>query len=132
MNANAPGKVYDRRIPASDDCITRPLIDRRARETPDEAFSLFPDGSSWTYRQLRDAVVQTALGLQKLGVKQGDRVLCWMPNSADAVRVLFAANYLGAVSVPVNIAYRGRLLEHVIRNSEAKLMVLHAELQSRL
>ena len=48
MNANVPGKVYDRRIPAPDDCITRPLIDRRARETPDKIFSLFPDGSSWT------------------------------------------------------------------------------------
>ena len=66
MNANAPAMMYDRRIPAPEDCITRLLIDRRARETPDKIFSLFPDGSSWTYRQLRDAVVQTALGHARL------------------------------------------------------------------
>jgi crotonobetaine/carnitine-CoA ligase len=132
MTANVSATIYDRRIPAPEDCITRLLIDRRARETPDKVFSLFPDASSWTYRQLRDAVVRTALGLQRLGVKQGDRVLCWMPNGSDAVRTLFAANYLGAVAIPVNIAYRGRLLEHVLRNSEARLIVLHADLQPRL
>src|SRR2546423_13469899 len=132
MNANAPATIYDRRIPAPEDCITRLLIDRRARETPDKVFSLFPDGSSWTYRQLRDAVVQTALGLQQLGVRQGDNVLIWMPNGSDAVRAIFAANYLGAVAIPVNIAYRGRLLEHVVRNSLAKIIVVHADLEQRL
>ena len=50
MDATTPAKVFDPRIPAPDDCITRLLIDRRARETPDKVFSLFPDGSSWTYR----------------------------------------------------------------------------------
>ena len=49
-------------------------------------------------------MVQTALGLQQLGVKQGDYVVVWMPNGSDAVRAIFAANYLGAVAVPVNIA----------------------------
>jgi crotonobetaine/carnitine-CoA ligase len=132
MNANAPAAVYDSRIPAPEDCITRLLIDRRAREMPDKIFSLFPGGDGWTYRQLRDAVVQTALGLQQLGVKQGDNVLIWMPNGSDAVRAIFAANYLGAVAIPVNTAYRGRLLEHVLRNSQAKLIVLHADLQPRL
>src|SRR5438477_2849734 len=125
-------QIHDHRIPAPEDCITRLLVDRRARETPDKVFSLFPDGSSWTYRQLRDAVVQTALGLQQLGVRQGDNVLVWMPNGSDAVRAIFAANYLGAVAIPVNTAYRGRLLEHVLRNSQATLIVLHADLQPRL
>ena len=60
MNATTPAKVFDPRIPAPEDCITRLLIDRRGRETPDKVFSLFPDGSSWTYRQLRDAVVRVA------------------------------------------------------------------------
>src|SRR3974390_3407070 len=92
MDATAQAKVYDPRVPAAEDCIARLLIDRRARETPDKVFSLFPDGSSWTYRQLRDAVVQTALGLQQLGVKQGDNVLIWMPNGSDAVRAIYAAN----------------------------------------
>jgi crotonobetaine/carnitine-CoA ligase len=132
MDATTPAKVFDPRIPAPEDCVARLLIDRRARETPDKVFSLFPDGSSWTYRHLRDAVVQTALGLQQLGVKQGDNVLIWMPNGSDAVRAIYAANYLGAVAIPVNIAYRGRLLEHVIRNSQAKIIVVHADLQPRL
>jgi crotonobetaine/carnitine-CoA ligase len=59
-------------------------------------------------------------------------VLCWLPNGADAVRTLFAANYLGAVAIPVNTAYRGRLLEHVLKTSQARIIVLHADLLSRL
>ena len=34
---------------------------------------------------------------------------CWsgLPNSADSLRVWFGLNYLGAVYVPINLAYRG-------------------------
>ena len=41
---------------------------------------------------------------------------------------MLALNHLGAVYVPVNLAYRGRLLEHVVRISEARLVVAHADL----
>ncbi len=60
------------------------------------------------------------------------KVLSWLPNGQDALRVWFGLNCLGAVVVPINIAYRGRLLEHVIHNAQAKLIVTHAELADRL
>ena len=50
----------------------------------------------------------------RLGVKQGDRVLVWLPNSADCLRVWFGLNYLGAVFVPINLAYKGGLLQHAL------------------
>ena len=48
------------------------------------------------------------------------------------MRVWFGLNYIGAVYVPINLAYRGRLLEHVIANSDARLMVAHGDLVGRL
>lgn len=39
---------------------------------------------------------------------------------------------LGAVYVTVNTSYRGGLLEHVVALSDAKLMVVHAQLMPRL
>jgi crotonobetaine/carnitine-CoA ligase len=33
----------------------------------------------------------------------------------------FGLSYLGAVYVPVNLAYRGRILEHVDENADARL-----------
>src|SRR5690606_38921852 len=82
----------------------------------------------WTYRDLRDKVVQTAIGLQQLGVAQGDKVLSWLPNSPESLLVFFAANYMCAVFVPINTAYKGTLLQHVVRNSDAKLAVVHSQL----
>src|SRR5262245_48526781 len=46
--------------------------------------------------------------------------------------VWFGLNYLGAVFVPINTAYRGSLLEHAIGLSEARLMIAHADLCPRL
>jgi len=70
--------------------------------------------------------------LRALGVKQGERVLAWLPNNADCLRVWFGLNYLGAVFVPINTAYRGSLLEHAIGLSEARLMIAQADLCPRL
>jgi crotonobetaine/carnitine-CoA ligase len=93
---------------------------------------LFEDGSEWSYAECRSIVRATAAALQSLGVCQGDRVLAWLPNSTDIVRVWFAANYLGAVFVPLNTAYRGGVLEHAVNLTQAKLMVAHPDLVERL
>jgi crotonobetaine/carnitine-CoA ligase len=122
----------DPRMAKPEDCVLRPLLDRRAAETPDKVYAIFQDDSSWTYAQLKEEVVRTAIGLQQLGVKQGDHVVSWLPNGPAAMRVWYALNYIGAVYVPINLAYRGGLLAHVVENSDAELIVAHADLAPRL
>ncbi len=122
----------DPRMATAEACVTKRLIDRWAEEAPEKVYAVFADGSEWTYRDLKKAVVCTAAGLQKLGVKQDDHVVSWLPNGPDAIRVWFALNYIGAVYVPINTAYRGGLLAHVIENSDAELIVAHADLVDRL
>ena len=126
-------QTTDPRIPPRDHVVVRDLIERWNRECPEKVFVKFDDnGEEWTYAQLRRMVIQTALGLQQLGVHQDDHVLVWMPNSRENLRVFFAINYLGAVYVPINTAYRGALLAHVVENSDARLGVIHADLVDRL
>ena len=60
--------------------------------------------------------------LQALGVRAGDRVVAWLPNGPALVRAWFAINYLGAVFVPLNTAYRGASLEHTINACRARLI----------
>lgn len=124
---------YDPRIPAPEDCVLRPLLDRRARETPDKVFAVFAaTDRTWTYAELLRATQETAAALAAQGVDQGDTVLTWLPNGPDALRVWFAINYLGAIYVPLNLAYRGKLLEHAVRSSGARLIVAHPDLLPRL
>ena len=123
---------FDPRVPAADLCVLRPLLDRHATATPDKVFARFADGTEWTYRQTQAIARRTAIGLAALGVAQGDKVLSWLPNGPDAIRIWFGLNYLGAVYVPINLAYRGGLLAHVVANSDARLIVAHADLLGRL
>ena len=122
----------DPRMPPLDEIVLRNALERQARERPDKVFAIFEDGTCWTYRQTWETALRTANALRQLGVKQDDTVVCWLPNGPDALRVWFGLNCLGAVVVPINLSYRGRLLEHVIRNAAATLIIVHAELAERL
>ena len=122
----------NRGLPAADRYVLRNLVERQARERGDSVFALFSTGDQWTYARLRAEVRKVAASLQALGVKQDDFVLSWLPNGPHAIAVWFALNYIGAVYVPVNISYRGRLLAHVIENSGARLMIADARLAERL
>ncbi|MDE2362702.1 MAG: AMP-binding protein, partial [Hyphomicrobiales bacterium] len=124
--------MRDETLSAADRYVLRNLIDRHARDRGDRVFALFSSGESWTYADLRRTVRRVAASLQAQGVKQDDFVLSWLPNGPHAIAVWFALNYLGAVYVPVNISYRGRLLAHVVRNSGARLMIADARLAERL
>ena len=125
--------LSDPRIPAYERVVTRDLMERWNREQPDKVFLKFgDDGEEWTYARLRELTLQTALGLQQQGVGQGDTVLVWLPNSRECLRVFFAVQYLGAVFVGINTAYKGALLAHVIANATARVAVVHADLLSRL
>ena len=119
-------------LPTADRCVVRNILEQHAKQTPEAPFAVFTDGSQWTYADLLDRVRRTAAGLQNLGVAQGDHVFCWLPNGGDCLRVWFAINYIGAVYVPANLAYKGSLLEHVINLSDARVGVVHADLAPRL
>lgn len=122
----------DSRVPTAERCVVRHLLESLALKQPQQVFVLFADGTHWTCQHLLDEVVQTAASLQALGVQQNDIVLVWLPNGPDALRVWLAINYLGAVYAPMNPAYRGGILEHVLNNTGARLLIGHAGLLPRL
>ncbi len=128
---NAAGHA-DPRIPDRRNCVLRYLLDDWAQKRGERDYVLFENGDRWTYAALRARVVATAVGLQRLGVRQGDHVAAWLPNGREALLAFYAINYLGAVFVPFNTAYRGKLLEHVLANSDATLLIAHAGLLDRL
>jgi crotonobetaine/carnitine-CoA ligase len=112
--------------------VLRDVLERRAGEAPDAVFAVFEDGTEWTRGELLELTRAAAAGLQALGVKQDDAVVVWLPNGPDVVRFWFAINYLGAVYVPINTAYRGNVLAHVLENSGAWLAIADGRLVERL
>jgi crotonobetaine/carnitine-CoA ligase len=122
----------DPRIPPRAHCVLRYALDRWAEATPDATYVVFGDGTRWTFRETREKTRARAAALQRLGVAQGDHVACWLPNGSEALLSFFAVNYLGAVFVPINTAYVGAILEHVVANSDAEVMIVHGGLVPRL
>jgi crotonobetaine/carnitine-CoA ligase len=120
--------VFDPRMPAREVCVLGYQLERWASEKPDAVAIIFRGGETWTWRETLELTRRAARGLQALGAKKGDHVLSWQPNDREALLTWFGLNYLGAVYVPVNTAYRGNLLQHVVQLSDARLMVCHADL----
>lgn len=122
----------DSRIPSADECVLAQVLLRRAAEQPDAIFGCFEGDVQWTFAQTLHEVQRTARALQRLGVARGDYVNVCLPNGADAVRIWFAINWLGAVYVPINLAFRGRMLEHMVADVKAKVIVIQSDLLPRL
>jgi crotonobetaine/carnitine-CoA ligase len=124
--------LSDPRIPARDKCVVRYVLDRWAEEQPEATYAIFENGETWTYSELRQRVRKVAAGLASHGVRQGDHVGVWLFGGAEGILTFFAINYLGAVFVPFNTAYKGDILAHVLNNSDAKVLVAHGALVDRL
>ena len=118
----------DPRIPAAGRCVVRYLLDRLANERGSDTYAVFENGETWSFAQTRERVIAVAAGLAKLGVRQDDHVAVWLSNGREGLLTFLAINYLGAVFVPFNTAYKGRILEHVVENSDAAVIVAHAQL----
>ncbi|MDB5719675.1 MAG: hypothetical protein JWP15_293 [Alphaproteobacteria bacterium] len=114
------------------DLIFPHLIAKRAAEYPDRTFLQHVDGSEATFGALHARALRWASGLEALAVAPGETVLVMLSNSIEAVCAWLAISWAGAVEVPVNNGYKGRLLEYIINNSTAKVMITSREFIDRV
>ena len=113
-------------------CVLPCILEAQAERLGDRPLVVFDGGDSWSYADTWNIARGTAAALQALGVKRGDRVLVWLHDGPVMVRVMLGLVVLGAVYTPVNPAYRGAILEHVIGLADAELMVADGTLLGRL
>ena len=81
-------------------------------------------GKEMTYRELDSLSRDFAGWLQSLGMKKGDRVALMMPNVLQYPVALFGTLRAGCVVVNVNPLYTPRELEHQLKDSGAKAIVI--------
>ncbi len=103
----------------------------RLAEDPDGRYLDF-DGVAMTAREMDQASNRIASGLADLGVRRGDRVATLLENSPEQVVSFFASLKLGAIQVPINTAYKGEFLRHVLEDSGARVLVVQASFAERI
>ncbi len=107
------------------------VLRTRARTHRAETFLRFADGEI-SYGEVDAMADRVAQGLAAMGLGRGDHVGIMLPNCADFLYLIFALARLGAVAVPVNTAYRGELLRHVLDSSDVSTLVIDAPYADRL
>ncbi len=111
------------------------LLERTAREHPETVATVFGGAvgnrcidSAMTYRHLDELADRFAAGLQRLGVKKGDRVAIVLPNCPQFVYTFFGSLKAGAVVVPTNPLYTVRELHNQLADSGARVVVVLSRL----
>jgi len=94
-----------------------------ARRFPDRPWIVTPM-AAYTYGELDRLSDRVANGLAAAGLSPGDRLLAMLPDSIELVAVWLACAKLGVVEVPVNTAYRGDVLAHVVNDSGATIAIV--------
>ncbi len=76
-----------------------------------------------TYGELLELVSRIANGLKSLGVRKGDRVSIYMPNTIEAVAVMLACARIGAIHSVVFAGFSEGALRTRIEDAKAKVVV---------
>lgn len=118
-------RFYDPHVPAHLDypqTVLPQVLENTAHKYPGHAAILFKE-ARMTYRALDEAVNRFATGLQRLGVKKGDRVAIHLPNCPQFPIAYFATLRLGAIAVPCNPIYQEREMLYQLNDSGAEVIV---------
>jgi crotonobetaine/carnitine-CoA ligase len=87
---------------------------------------------SFTYRDVDRLACRLANGLVRVGVGPGDTVLLMLNNCIEFIALWCALAKIGAIEVPVNCHYKGRLLAHIVNDSAARVIIADGEFLARL
>ncbi|HEY8015588.1 MAG TPA: class I adenylate-forming enzyme family protein, partial [Dongiaceae bacterium] len=107
------------------------LLEAAARDAGERVvWDFFEEGQKETYAALNRRVNGIAHNLLRLGIRKGTHVAVMLPNIPVFPTLWLALARIGAVMVPVNIAYRERELAFVLNDSEAEFLVIDAALRA--
>ena len=103
-------------------------VDRHVATRPDQAALIWVSTETdqeivYSFRQLQAEVMRMAAVLLSLGVKQGDRVLIYMPMTAEAVFAMLACTRIGAIHSVVFGGFASHSLATRIDDAEPTVIV---------
>jgi crotonobetaine/carnitine-CoA ligase len=110
-------------MPVRDDVVIPRLLERNAELRPDGVMATFEDGTVWTWSDSLRIARRAANALHTDGVRQGDHVAVFLPNGPDFLAAWFGITALGAAIVPINLAFKGVMLEHLVATTRPRRVV---------
>src|SRR5919108_6449078 len=115
---------YDKGVPQTIEIPNAPLfhfLEESARKYPDRACTIFK-GAVITFKEMNELSDRVAAALVDLGVKRGDRVGIFMPNTPQFVMVYSGILKAGGVVVATNPLYTPPEIEHQASDAGIEVM----------
>ncbi len=115
---------YDKGVPKTIDYPKAPLfhfLEESAGKYPDKACTIFK-GAVITYKEMNEITDRVAAALADLGVKKGDRVGIFMPNTPQFVMAYFGILKAGGVVVATNPLYTPAEIMHQASDAGIEVM----------
>ncbi|MFC4664228.1 long-chain-fatty-acid--CoA ligase [Oceanobacillus aidingensis] len=97
------------------------LID--AAKQHGEKKALYFMGKEMTYKELYKEAKKTANYLQSIGIRKGDRVAIFLPNTPQSVISYYGILMAGAIAVPTNPLYTERELIFQMNDAQARAII---------
>jgi long-chain acyl-CoA synthetase len=126
---------YDDGVPASlapyPEKSLHSYLEETAAKFPDRPCTIFK-GRVITYREMNELTDRMAAALAALGVKPGDRVGLFIPNTPQFVIAFYGILKAGGVAVATNPLYSPREIIHQLKDSGIETMVVMSNFYQRI
>ncbi|MCW1384876.1 AMP-binding protein [Novosphingobium sp. KCTC 2891] len=107
------------------------MLERAVATAGDKVF-LDVGGDTLTFREADRRATRFAHELARHGVRQGDTVVSICETHTDLITIWFGVQKLGAIWVPINLAYRHEFLRHQICDTGARIVITDAPYLERV
>lgn len=101
---------------------TIPALAERAAEIYRNETAIDDHGTRMDFLELNAARRQAAKAVMAAGVKKGDRVMIWSPNTWKWFVAALAVTSAGGVLIPTSTRFKGMEVEELMRRSGATMM----------
>ena len=105
---------------------------RALEEVPQKVAYIDHAGTGWTYRETFDRALAAAGGILRRGVERQQPVGIMLDNSLDFLHLVYGLGLTSRVQVPLNTAYKGAFLAHILNDSGAELLVVEDHYAERV
>ncbi len=103
------------------------VLEHHASRTPNKPLAIQGDATV-TYGEMAARSAALAAGLHEHGVATGDVVALLSYNCIEFLETIFAANYLGAIAMPINWRLAAPELRFILEHSGARALVCDDQL----
>jgi fatty-acyl-CoA synthase len=103
------------------------VLAHHARRTPGHPITVF-EGQTITYAEMAARSAALAGGFAEAGVGRDDVVAILSYNCPEFLEVVFAANYLGAIAMPINWRLAAPEVRYILEHAGTSVLVIGEEL----